>query len=70
MKLHSWVTVDDLKHLERGGRISKTAAALGGLMNIKPIIRVDAAGKLASVGKTRGRNKSLQRLRKKRFKAL
>ena len=39
-------------------------------MNIKPIIRVDAAGKLASVGKTRGRNKSLQRLRKKRFKAL
>ena len=27
MKLHSWVTVDDLKHLERGGRISKTAAA-------------------------------------------
>ena len=62
MKLHSWVTVDDLKHLERGGRISKTAAALGGLMNIKPIIRVDAAGKLASVGKTRGRNKSLQKI--------
>ena len=28
MKLHSWVTVDDLKHLERGGRISKTAAAV------------------------------------------
>ena len=28
MKLHSWVTVDDLKHLERGGRISKTAADL------------------------------------------
>ena len=31
-------------------------------MNIKPIIRVDAAGKLASVGKTRGRNKSLQKI--------
>ncbi len=70
MKLHSWVTVDDLKHLERGGRISKTAAALGGLMNIKPIIRVDAAGKLASVVKLVDETSPCKRLRKKRFKAL
>lgn len=62
MNVQSWVTVDDLKHLERGGRISKTAAAIGGLMNVKPIITVDTQGKLINVGKVRGRGKALQRL--------
>lgn len=62
MKVQSWVTVDDLKYLERGGRISKTAAALGGLMNVKPIITVNAEGKLINVGKVRGRGKALQKL--------
>lgn len=58
--IHSWVTVDDLDHLQRGGRISKTAAALGGLMHVKPIIVVSPEGKLESVGKARGRKKALQ----------
>lgn len=62
MRLHSWVTVDDLKHLERGGRISKTAAAVGGLLNVKPIIHVDESGHLQNVDKVRGRNKSLQKV--------
>lgn len=59
-KVHSWVTVNDLKHLERGGRISKTAAALGGLLNVKPIINVSPEGKLQNVDKVRGRNKALK----------
>ena len=62
MNVQSWVTVDDLKHLERGGRISKASAAIGGLMNIKPIITVDAEGKLQNVGKIRGRGKALQKV--------
>lgn len=57
---HHWVTVDDLHHLQRGGRISKTSAVIGGLMNIKPIITVDVAGKLQNVEKVRGRKKALQ----------
>lgn len=57
---HHWVTVDDLHHLQRGGRISKTSAAIGGLMNIKPIITVDVEGKLQNVEKIRGRKKALQ----------
>jgi len=61
-RLHAWVTVVDLKHLERGGRISKTSATVGSLMNIKPIIVLNGAGKLISVGKVRGRKKSLERL--------
>lgn len=62
MTVHSWVTVDDLKHLERGGRISKAAAAIGGLMNVKPIIVVDEQGKLQNIGKVRGRGKALKKL--------
>lgn len=61
-RVHSWVTVNDLNHLERGGRISKTSAAIGSLVKIKPIIHVDANGKLVNVGKTRGRNKSLEKI--------
>ncbi|EOL50634.1 DegV family protein [Enterococcus caccae] len=62
MTVRSWVTVDDLKHLERGGRISKAAAAIGGLMNVKPIIVVDELGKLQNIGKVRGRGKALKKL--------
>ncbi|WP_312542289.1 DegV family protein [Enterococcus sp.] len=62
MQVDSWVTVDDLKQLERGGRISKTAAAIGGLLNVKPIITVDMDGKLRNVDKVRGRNKSIQNI--------
>lgn len=61
-KLHSWVTVDDLNHLERGGRVSKTTAALGSMIKIKPIIHMDRSGKLVSVGKVRGRKKSIEKL--------
>lgn len=60
--VQSWVTVDDLKHLERGGRISKAAAAIGGLMNVKPIIVVDEQGKLQNISKVRGRGKALKKI--------
>lgn len=60
--LRSWVTVNDLKHLERGGRISKTAAAIGSLLTVKPIINVDAEGKLQNVEKVRGRHKAIQKI--------
>ena len=52
-------TVDDLDHLYRGGRVSRTTAFLGGMLNIKPILHVDDAGKLIPLGKVRGRKQSL-----------
>lgn len=55
-------TVDDLNHLYRGGRVTKTAAVLGGMLNIKPVLHVDDAGKLIPIGKVRGRKKSLLEL--------
>lgn len=52
-------TVDDLFHLYRGGRVSKTAAVVGSMINIKPILHVDDEGHLIPVVKSRGRKKSL-----------
>ena len=46
-------TVNDLFHLYRGGRVSKTAAVLGSMINIKPVLHVDDAGHLVAVGKVR-----------------
>ena len=55
------VTVDDLNHLHRGGRVSKTTAVLGTLVQIKPIIHA-ALDCLQVIGKERGRKKSLNRI--------
>ncbi len=55
-------TVDDLYHLYRGGRVSKTAAVLGTMISIKPKLHVDDAGHLILIGKVRGRKKSLSAL--------
>lgn len=55
-------TVDDLNHLYRGGRVSKTTAVVGGMLNIKPVMHVDDEGKLIPIGKVRGRKKALLEL--------
>lgn len=55
-------TVNDLYHLQRGGRVSKTTAVVGSLVNIKPILAVTSAGELKSDGTVRGRKKSLKTL--------
>ncbi len=52
-------TVDDLGHLHRGGRISKTTAVIGSMINIKPLLRLSPEGQLVSGGTARGRRKSL-----------
>lgn len=53
-KVRHWFTVDDLHHLHSGGRISKTTAVVGTMLNIKPILVVSSEGKLEGVGKARG----------------
>ena len=51
--------MDDLNHLHRGGRVSKTAAVFGTMLGIKPLLHVDDAGRLIPTGKERGRRNSL-----------
>ncbi|WP_461226925.1 DegV family protein [Lacticaseibacillus suihuaensis] len=62
LRLQSWFTVDSLDYLYHGGRVSRTAATLGTLLNIKPLLDVDPAGHLRMVGKIHSRKKSLQAL--------
>lgn len=52
-------TVDDLFHLQRGGRISKMTAIVGSMINVKPILVVNETGNLISNGTVRGRKKAL-----------
>lgn len=69
-RLRSWVMADDLFHLARGGRISRTAATVGTIVNIKPIIDVDPEGKLRQVGKIRGKKKAINLLIEKTLDGL
>ncbi len=55
-----YFTVNDLFHLHRGGRVSKTAAIVGTLAGIKPAMYVDNLGKLCVGSKVRGRNASFK----------
>ena len=62
LKLCHWVTVNDLMHLKRGGRVSATTAIVGSMLQFKPIIHVNDEGKLINVGKIRGRKASMEHL--------
>lgn len=54
-------TVEDLDYLAKGGRVSKTSAFIGGLLNIKPLLHVES-GKLVPIEKHRGRKKVFRRM--------
>lgn len=59
LRAQAYFTVDDLKYLKRGGRISPAVAAIGTLLDLKPILTETREGKLASCDKVRGRRKAM-----------
>ncbi len=65
LKINHWFTVNDLNHLKRGGRISNSAAAVGTLLNIKPVLYIDNEGRLTSFSKCRGRKKAINTMAQK-----
>jgi DegV family protein with EDD domain len=62
LRAQAWFTVDDLKYLRRGGRISAVAAAMGTMLDLKPVITETREGKLVSTDKIRGRKSALRTL--------
>lgn len=54
-------TVDDLEYLYRGGRVSRTSAFVGSLLNIKPLLHVKD-GLMVPIEKVRGKNKAIKRV--------
>lgn len=59
MRLLQYFTVDDLNFLKRTGRVSGATAAIGTVLNIKPMLWGDATGHIVACGKYRGRKKAV-----------
>ena len=56
------ILVDDLKHLKRGGRVSASTAAVGSILNIKPLLKLNNSGAVEASEKIKGKKKGLKRL--------
>jgi DegV family protein with EDD domain len=54
--------VDSLEMLKRGGRISAAQAIIGGMLNVKPVLQIDAEGQIVPLDKVRGWKKALAKL--------
>ena len=67
-KVHLKAVVDTLEYLQKGGRVSKTVAIAGGLLNVKPIIGL-TEGEIKMLGKARG-NKQANALMNKEIARL
>lgn len=67
-KVHLMAVVDTLEYLQKGGRVSKTVAIAGGLLNVKPIIGL-TEGEIKMLGKARG-NKQANALMNKEIARL
>jgi len=64
-RFNAWFTVDDLNHLFRGGRVSRSSALIGSMLRIKPVMHMNHEGKLIPLSKTQGRKRSLKELAEK-----
>ncbi|MDD3402849.1 MAG: DegV family protein [Hespellia sp.] len=53
-----WFTVDTMEFLKKGGRVNAAAAAVGTILQIKPLLRIDEDGRLVLAGKPRGRRQA------------
>ena len=63
LKIAHRFTVDDLKYLKMGGRVSNASALVGALLSIKPVLYVPDGGTLDVVKKARGRKAALNDIR-------
>ena len=60
LKLHHWFFSTDLTFFVKGGRVTKTAGFVGGILNICPLLNVSNEGKLIPRHKIRGKKKVIQ----------
>lgn len=70
LRVGVYLAVDDLKYLKRGGRISATAAVVGTMLDLKPIITLTREGTLTNCEKIRGRKKAMNYMLDKSLEAM
>ena len=58
-------TVDDLRYLRRTGRLSNLEAAVGTVLQIKPLLKGDPQGKIVCFAKLRGRQRAVEAIAKR-----
>ena len=62
LELHHWFFSTDLTYYIRGGRVSKTAGAIGSMLNICPLLNVDVEGHLIPREKVRTKKRVIKRI--------
>lgn len=60
LRVNHIFTVSTFDHLVRGGRVSPVVAMAGAMLDIKPVMRMDATGHLVPVKKPRGRHRAIE----------
>ena len=60
LRLQTWFFSTDLKFYVKGGRVTKTAGFVGGILNICPLLNMDNVGRLIPRYKIRGKKKVIQ----------
>ncbi len=55
-------TVEDLRHLQRTGRLSNAAMLLGMVLHIQPILKGNERGQIINIAKVRGKKQAIQAL--------
>ena len=61
-RVRIFAALDTLEYLYKGGRLSKSSAAIGTLARLKPIITINEEGKIEVVGKAIGKQKAISGL--------
>jgi len=65
LKMHHWFFSTDLSTFVRGGRISKTSAVFGGLLEICPLLNMDNLGRLIPRSKIRTKKRVIVEIEKR-----
>ena len=61
-QMYQVFTVDDLRYLQKGGRLSKTSVVVGTVLQIKPLLKGNRNGEIVLRGKVRGRKAAIRAL--------
>ena len=61
-RLHGYFFTSDLRFFIQGGRVSKAAGFIGGLLKICPVLKITEEGKLKLIEKARGKKQAIENI--------